>query len=253
MPTSPRLLITLCTYNERENILQLIPEIHGVLPDAHVLVIDDASPDGTGKLVDEMAAQDDRIHALHRSGKLGLGTATIAGFEYGIREGYDLLLNMDADFSHPPRFLPSLVEACDQADVVIASRYVPGGAVVGWGPLRHIMSRGINIYARTMLGLTTRDNSGSFRLYSVAKLAEVDWQQSRAKGYAFEEEILFRLKNVGCTFVEVPFQFEERRFGETKINTQEALSALTILAQLGFERLRPRRSPTGSQENESNT
>lgn len=234
------LLITLCTYNERENLEQLIPEIFSYVPEASILVVDDNSPDGTGEYVDSLAQENSRIHVLHRPGKLGLGTATVAAFRYGISNGYEYLLNLDADFSHPPRFLPSLLEQARFYDLVIGSRYVPGGKIIGWGPKRHIMSQGINLYAKTLLGLKTKDNSGSFRCYRVSKLAEVDWEQSRAKGYAFQEEILFRLRKVNATCQEVPITFEERRFGVTKINWREAVSAAWVLMTL--------RMPTASSD-----
>jgi len=141
---------------------------------------------------------------------------------------------MDADFSHPPRYIPSLIEAAKTADVAICSRYVPGGEVEGWGIKRHLMSQGINAYARIILGLRTRDNSGSFRCFRVDKLAQVNWSQSRSKGYGFQEEILYRLKLVGATFCEVPFRFEERRFGVTKINWREAARAGTDLLAIRF-------------------
>lgn len=237
MPHPSRLLVTLCTYNERENIERLIPEIHAHAPAADVLVIDDNSPDGTGLYADTLAAADPRVKVLHRSAKEGLGVATVAGFRYGIEQGYDLLVNMDADFSHPPRFIPDLLAQAGESDVVIGSRYVPGGGVVGWGLGRHIMSRGINGYARLMLGLRTRDNSGSFRCYRVSRLAQLPLDRIRAKGYAIQEEILFRCRRAGCTLVEVPFQFEERRYGKSKIDWREAVSALRVLFCLGCSRL----------------
>ena len=232
-----RLLVTLCTYNEIENLQSLIPEIHAQMAEAHVLVIDDNSPDGTGDLADQMAATDPRIHVLHRKGKLGLGTATLAGFRYGIEHGYEFLLNMDADFSHHPRYLPALVECMDRVDVGIGSRYVPGGGVEGWNFRRHFMSQGINFYARFFLGLRTRDNSGSFRCYRVAKLKELDLDRVRARGYAFQEEILYRCRRVGCTFEEVPIIFEDRRFGLSKINWRESVAALWVIFRLGIENL----------------
>ncbi|MCB9954170.1 MAG: polyprenol monophosphomannose synthase [Planctomycetaceae bacterium] len=236
-----RTLVTLCTYNERENIELLLPEIWQHLPEAHVLVVDDNSPDGTGEYVASLQPTHPNLHLLQRAGKLGLGTATVAAFQYGIDNGFDLLANLDADFSHPPRFLPALVRGVESFDVAIGSRYVSGGKVDGWGLGRHFMSRSINLYARLMLGLSTKDNSGSFRCYRVNKLAEFDWSKSRAKGYAFQEEILFRLKNVGCTFTEVPIHFEERRFGHTKISWKEAVSAGIVLCQLRLESFLPRR------------
>jgi dolichol-phosphate mannosyltransferase len=236
MTTPARVLVTLCTYNERENVQQLVPDIHRFAPQADILVIDDNSPDGTGVLADELAAADPRVHVLHRPGKLGLGTATMAGFQYGIDRGYDLLINMDADFSHPPRYLPALLTGADRADVTIGSRYCLGGAILGWGPVRHIMSRGVNLYARCVLGLSTKDNSGSFRCYRVTRLREVDWSKAKAQGYAIEEEILYRLKRAGTSFTEVPICYEERRHGVTKINWQEALAAGWVMLALRLER-----------------
>ena len=236
MADGPRILITLCTYNERENLEQLIPAIFSEVPEVSILVIDDNSPDGTGRYVDELSQENTRIQAIHREGKLGLGTATVAGFQHAIEGRFDFLVNLDADFSHPPRFIPALLAERSKADVVIGSRYVPGGQVEGWGLKRHAMSSGINLYARLMLGLKTRDNSGSFRCYRVAKLADVDWSRARSRGYAFQEEILYRLRRAGATFTEVPITFEERRFGHTKINWREAVDAGWDLLRLRFER-----------------
>ncbi len=234
---APQLLITLCTYNECENLPKLIPEIHALAPDADVLVIDDNSPDGTGRLAEEMAAKDSRIKVLHRAGKLGLGTATVAGFRFAIEHGYEQVLNMDADFSHHPRHLPAIRDCLNRVDVAIGSRYIPGGGVVGWNWRRHFMSQGINFYARLFLGLKTRDNSGSFRCYKVAKLAEIDWARIRARGYAFQEELLYRCRAVGCSFEETPITFEDRRFGTSKINWKESVAALWVIFRLGLDRL----------------
>lgn len=232
-----RLLITLCTYNERENIERLIPEIHANLPKADVVIIDDNSPDGTGELADEMAQQDPRIHVLHREGKQGLGTATLAGFRYGIEQGYEFLTNMDADFSHHPRYLTALTDCMERVDVGIGSRYVAGGGVEGWGFKRHFMSQGINFYARCLLGLKTKDNSGSYRCYRVERLKQLNLDLVRSRGYAFQEEILYRLRRIGCTFEETPIIFEDRRYGESKISMKESVSALFGLFWLGIENL----------------
>ncbi|MDA1017273.1 MAG: polyprenol monophosphomannose synthase, partial [Planctomycetota bacterium] len=219
-----RVLVTLCTFNERENIERLIPEIHGHLPSAEILVVDDSSPDGTGELADQLALADPRIHVLHRTGKLGLGTATVAAFRYGTKHEYDYLINMDADFSHHPRYLPALLECMSRVDVAIGSRYVVGGGVVGWGLMRHLMSRSVNIYARLLLRLRSRDNSGSFRCYRVSHLARIDFDQVRARGYAFCEEILYLCRRVGCSFEETPIVFEDRRYGVSKINWKEVVA-----------------------------
>ncbi|MEX0702921.1 MAG: polyprenol monophosphomannose synthase [Planctomycetales bacterium] len=233
--SAPRSLISLCTYNERENLAQIVPEIRAVAPEADILVVDDGSPDGTGRLADEFAANDPHVRVLHRQGKLGLGSAIVAAFRYAIEHGYDYVINLDADFSHPPRYIPDLLAAMDRADVAIGSRYVPGGRIEGWGPKRHFMSRGVNLYARLLLGLPTRDNSGSFRCYRVSLLERLDFDRVRAHGYAFMEEILSRLKRVGCRFVEVPITFEERRHGSSKIDWREAAHALWVIFRLGVE------------------
>lgn len=235
---SNRLLVTLCTYNERENLGLLIPEIQRFAPQADLLVVDDNSPDGTGQLADEMAAADPRIHVLHRPGKQGLGTAILAGFRYGIEQGYDLLINLDADFSHHPRHIPQLLDCMARADVAIGSRYVPGGGVVGWGFKRHFMSQGINWYARLFLGLTTRDNSGSYRCYRINKLAQLDLDRFRSRGYAFQEEALYRCRQLDCIMEETPILFEDRRLGVSKISLKEPLEAFRVIFQLGCDRLR---------------
>jgi dolichol-phosphate mannosyltransferase len=231
----PRILVTLCTYNERENLGSLVPAIRSTLPEADLLVIDDGSPDGTGDLADELATGDSHVHVLHRAGKLGLGSAILAGLRQAIADGYDFVINMDADFSHDPQHLPALLECMQRCDVAIGSRYVPGGGVEGWGPLRHFMSRGINWYARLLLGLSTRDNSGAYRSYRCAKLAEVDFNRVRARGYAFQEEILYRCRLAGCRFEETPIVFRDRRYGTSKINWRESAAALWIILRLGAE------------------
>lgn len=232
-----RVLIILCTYNERENIGRLIPEIHHFAPDADVLVVDDNSPDGTGELADELSREDSRIRVMHRSNKAGLGAATLAAFRYAIEQGYDLVINLDADFSHPPAAIPALREEMKRADVSIGSRYIPGGGIQGWGWLRHFMSRGVNWYSRLFLRLRTRDNSGSYRCYRVSKLAELDFDRVRCKGYAFQEEILYRCRRLGCRFQETPIVFEDRQHGESKINFREVVAALWGILWLGVENL----------------
>jgi dolichol-phosphate mannosyltransferase len=232
-----RLLVMLCTYNERENIGRLIPEIHQHAPDADVLIVDDNSPDGTGELAAAMSGEDTRIRVLHREKKAGLGAATLAGFRLAIEQGYDYLINMDADFSHPPSAIPALRAGMERADVCIGSRYIPGGGIRGWGWLRHFMSRGVNWYSRLLLGLRTRDNSGSFRCYRISKLAELDFDRVRSKGYAFQEEILYRCRRIDCRFEETPIIFEDRRHGSSKINAKEVVTALWGLFRLGLDNL----------------
>lgn len=234
----PRLLVTLCTYNERENLGRLVGEIHAHAPHADVLVVDDASPDGTGRLADELAAADPRVRVLHRMGKLGLGTATLAAFRHALALGYDLVLNMDADLSHPPSAIPRLLECMDAGDVAIGSRYVPGGEIHGWGFGRHVMSRGANFLSRSLLGLTPKDTSGAFRCYRAEILRRIDFDRIVAKGYAFEEEILFRCRQAGARFVEVPIRFDDRLVGRSKVSAKEIVTALRDLGVLAVENLR---------------
>ena len=232
-----RLLVSLCTYNEAENLDQLIPAIHQFVPHANILVVDDDSPDGTGKVADQLAADDSRIHVIHRVGERGLGTATLVAFEFAIAHSYELLINLDADFSHHPRHIPALLDCMRRVDVAVGSRYVSGGGIQGWPLLRHFMSRGINLYARLLLGLKTRDNSGSYRCYRVSRLAQLDFGAVRGRGYAFQEEILYRCRAAGCSFEESPIVFENRRHGESKINGRESLSALWTIFRLAIDRL----------------
>jgi dolichol-phosphate mannosyltransferase len=237
----PKTIISLATYNEIENLPRLIDEILRVAPNVDVLVIDDNSPDGTGDWCDQFAGSDPRLHCLHREGKLGLGTATIAAMRYAIEHGYTYLLNMDADFSHHPRYIPQLIEQMEShtegpCDVMIGSRYVPGGAIEGWSLKRHLMSRGVNWYARSMLGLKARDCSGAFRCYRVSELAKLDFSTIRSRGYSFQEEILWHLKNQQSRFGEIPITFADRVNGVSKIDSREAFSALRIILSLALTR-----------------
>ena len=240
MADSPKILVSVATYNEMENLPDLVSAIHEQLPDADILVVDDNSPDGTGKWCDEKADSDERIHCLHREGKLGLGTAIVAAMRYAIEHEYDYILNMDADFSHHPRYLPALVAGMadgddDICDCMIGSRYVPGGGTKDWPLRRRLMSKGVNLYARIMLGLRTKDCSGSFRCYRVLVLKKVDMSNSRSWGYSFQEEILWHLKRAGARFDETPIIFADRERGQSKIDSKEALSALWILFRLGIK------------------
>lgn len=233
----PRLLVSLATFNEVDNLRPLIAEIRRYAPHASLLVVDDNSPDGTGRLADELQAFLPDIHVLHRTAKLGLGTAMLEAIRFAIEHDYAYFLNLDADFSHPPRFIPDLLAGMGDHDVMIGSRYIKGGGVEGEFNLkRKFMSTGINLYARLLLGLKTRDNSGSFRCYRVSKLAEIDLARVRSRGYSFQEEILFWCRQVGCRMGETPILFENRRAGLSKINKWEAVEALKIILRLGIER-----------------
>jgi dolichol-phosphate mannosyltransferase len=240
---SPRVLVSLATYNERENLRPLAEAIRKTVPFIDLLVVDDNSPDGTGKVADEMAKELPWVTVLHRAGKLGLGTAIIAAMKHAVEKKYDYYINLDADFSHPTRFIPALLDGMTGAggkpgvDVMIGSRYIPGGGVEGeFGVKRKLMSTGVNMYARLLLGLDTKDNSGSFRCYRVSKLALIDFSWVRSRGYSFQEEILFWCRRVGCTFGETPILFENRRSGQSKLHPGEAVRALEIMLGLGVSR-----------------
>ena len=234
---APRVLVSLATYDEASNLRPLVMAIREQAPLVSILIIDDNSPDGTGKIADELRATLPDIHVIHRSGKLGLGTAVLTGMKFAIDNGFDYFLNLDADFSHPPRFIPAILAGMTENDVMIGSRYVPGGGVEGdFNLKRKFMSTGINMYARFFLGLRTRDNSGSFRCYRVEKLRQIDLARVRSRGYSFMEEILYWCRSVGCKFGETPIIFENRRSGYSKINAKEAVKALQIIFELGVDR-----------------
>jgi dolichol-phosphate mannosyltransferase len=234
-----RMLVVVATYNEIENLPRLVDDIFDVAPNVEVLVIDDNSPDGTGDWCEGRMVDDQRFHCIHRAGKLGLGTATIEGFQFAIDNGYDTVLTMDADFSHPPRFINSLFEGVNRqdspVDVTIGSRYVKGGGIEGWPWKRRWMSRWVNRFARLMLGLKARDCSGAFRCYRTEILQQLDFDAIRSRGYSYLEEILWSLKQVGAQFEESPFIFVDRQHGQTKINTREAVTALWIIFRLGIK------------------
>jgi dolichol-phosphate mannosyltransferase len=230
-----RTLVTIATYNEIENVPRLVEEIWQVAPQADILVIDDNSPDGTGKWCDEKSKSEPRLFCVHRAGKLGLGTATIAGMQYAIERGYDYVLNMDADFSHHPRYVPAVLEGMRSADVSIGSRYCPGGGTQDWPFRRRLMSWAVNTYARALLGLAARDTSGAFRCYRVAVLKKLDFAAIRSRGYSFQEEVLWRLKQVGARISETPILFADRERGQSKIDKREALALIWILWRLGVK------------------
>ncbi len=230
---SPRILASLATYNERDNLAPLIAEIHTYLPRADVLVIDDNSPDGTGQLADDLAAADARIHVLHRAGKLGLGTATVAAMRYAMDHGYDYLVNLDADFSHHPRYLPALLAGMDRHDVMIGSRYVKGGGTENWPFVRRLLSKCVNSLARFLMRIPARDTSGAYRCYRVAKLHRVALDKIVSRGYSFQEEVLYRCRKAGCRLGETPIIFADRRAGASKVNSREALRSIGILIYLG--------------------
>lgn len=228
-------LIIIPTYNERDNLKTLCDQILAALPSADLLIVDDNSPDGTGQLADDMAASNPRIQVLHRSGKLGLGTAYIAGFRYALSKGYEYIFEMDADFSHDPVYLPALLGAAkDGAGVVIGSRRVPGGGTENWGISRQFISSGGSLYARTILGLDVRDLTSGFKCFRREVLAAIDLDAVRSNGYSFQIEMTYRAIRKGFSVAEVPIIFIDRRAGQSKMSSKIFAEAMGMVWRLRF-------------------
>jgi dolichol-phosphate mannosyltransferase len=234
--------IILPTYNEADNLAPITRAILEVIPAATVLVVDDNSPDGTGGLADELANTDPRILVLHRDAKEGLGRAYLDGFSRALGEGATRVVQMDADFSHDPAALPALLEPIDAgtADLVIGSRYVPGGGVVDWGIARRIVSRGGSLFARTVLAIAPRDLTGGFKAWRASTLAAVPFDGVHAGGYVFQIEMTFRASRAGARVQEVPITFRDRRVGQSKMSRRIIVEALVVVVQLRAEELRDR-------------
>ncbi len=265
-PVVKDVLFVLATYNEIENLPTLVDAILAIVPNADVLIVDDNSPDGSGVWAQNASQNDLRIKAIIRQNERGLGSAVVAGLRFAVENGYRRVVNMDADFSHPVEIAPRLLARLDgqsldetasqnntqsptsssvrnnstltqePVDVVIGSRYVPGGATPDWPLRRRVMSRCVNAFARLTLGLRTRDNSGSYRCYRVETLRKIDFDEIVSQGYSFFEELLYRLRLVDARFAEIPIVFIDRRFGVSKINRKEALRAVAIMSRLGARR-----------------
>ncbi|MCA8988123.1 MAG: polyprenol monophosphomannose synthase [Planctomycetaceae bacterium] len=233
-----RVAITICTYNEHENLEKLMTKLRQIVPQATLVVVDDNSPDGTSDLAEEWAARDSHVLAFRRLNERGLGTATLFAFQRVLEADFDILVNLDADFSHDPHQIPRLLEQLEQdrADVAICSRYVKEGRIEGWPVKRHLMSKAINTWARFWMKLNIRDCSGSFRAYRCEILKRINFADFRADGYAVQEELLYRCANVGARFVEIPFTFVDRVVGASKINWREAVKAVVVIAQCGMEK-----------------
>jgi dolichol-phosphate mannosyltransferase len=221
-----RALVCLPTYDEAENIGPMTAAILAAAP-VDILVIDDNSPDGTGRIADQIAAREPRVHVLHRKGKEGLGKAYIAGFGWALARDYELVLEMDADFSHNPRYLRGMLEAAHDADLVLGSRYVPGGGTVNWGLGRKILSRGGSLYARTILGLGVRDLTGGFKCFRREVLEEIELETVECSGYAFQIELTYRAHRRGFRVAEIPIVFEDRRVGASKMSRRIVLEAIS--------------------------
>ncbi len=226
------------TYNERENLPKLVGCLRALPGDVHVLVVDDGSPDGTGEIADQLAAADPRVHVLHRSGKLGLGTAYKAGFAYGLQHHYRYLCTMDADFSHSPQSVPALLaKAADGYDLVVGSRYVAGGAVVGSTPLRRLVSYGANWLAHLVLGIAVHDCTAGFRCYRRRVLEGIDLNSIFSSGYSFLIEMAFHVQQAGFRSAEIPITFVNRTEGASKISKREIYKAFYTLLRLRTQTL----------------
>jgi len=231
-----RTLVVVPTYDEAETIVAVLEAVRLAAPDVDVLVVDDASPDGTGKLAEDAAQRLGRIEVLHRDRKAGLGTAYRAGFARGIAQGYDALVEMDADFSHDPGALPRLLEAAEHADVVIGSRYVPGAAIPNWTIARLALSRGGNLYAAFLLSLGVADSTAGYRVYRRDALERMAYETVRAEGYAFQIEMTYRARSAGATIREVPITFIDRAQGRSKMSSAIVVEALALVTLWALER-----------------
>ena len=227
-------LVVIPTYNEAGNLPAIVAAIREALPEAAVLVVDDASPDGTGQLADALAAQYASLAVLHRSGKQGLATAYVAGFRHALQRDYDRVVAMDADFSHDPRYLPALLAATGEADLVIGSRYVPGGRTPDWGLSRRLISGCGNVFARTLLRLPVRDCTAGFKCYRRGVLEALDLDAIHLEGYAFQIETVYQSYRKGFRIKEVPIVFRDRTVGTSKMSAAIVAEALTyVLGRLG--------------------
>lgn len=229
-----RTLVIVPTYNERENLPIITQRLRTAVPSAHLLVADDASPDGTGQLADAIAADDDHVHVLHRPGKQGLGAAYLDGFRWGLAHGFDVIVEMDADGSHQPEQLPALLErVAAGADLVLGSRWVRGGTVVNWPKHREVLSRGGNVYTRLALGIPLRDATGGFRAFHRDALEALDLDAVESQGYCFQVDLAWRAVQAGLTVEEVPITFVERELGASKMSQAIVLEALWRVTQWG--------------------
>jgi dolichol-phosphate mannosyltransferase len=231
-----QVLVVIPTYNERENLGPIVARLHEALPEVHALVVDDGSPDGTGELADQMAAADERVHVLHRTEKAGLGAAYVAGFGWALERDYGVIVEMDADGSHGPEDLPRLLDALTDADLVLGSRYVPGGRVVNWPKYRELISRGGGLYSRLALGAKIRDITGGFKAFRREVLEKINIQSVASQGYCFQIDLTWRTIEAGFEVVEVPITFTERAIGQSKMSGNIVREALWRVTKWGVRR-----------------
>lgn len=230
---SERVLVVIPTYNEAANVEAILARVRGAAPTADVLVVDDASPDGTGAVADRVAATDDGVTVLHRQGKEGLGPAYLAGFRWGLLRSYDVIVEMDADGSHQPEQLHRLLDALPDADVVLGSRWVPGGGVRNWPRHRELLSRGGSLYARTILGVPIRDITSGYRAFRRSALDELHLSDVASAGYCFQVDLATRASRAGLRIVEVPITFIEREHGTSKMSGAIVAEALVRITAWG--------------------
>jgi len=228
-----RVLVLIPTYNERENLPLIVERVLASVPRADVLVVDDGSPDGTGDIADKLAANEERVQVLHRTAKAGLGAAYVAGFRVGLAAGYDVLVEMDADGSHAPEQLPRLLEAVGHSDLVLGSRWVPGGQVINWPKFREVLSRGGNLYTRLALGINLHDATGGYRAYRREVLQTIDLSAISSQGYCFQVDLAWRAVQAGFRVTEVPITFAERERGESKMSGNIVREALLRVTEWG--------------------
>jgi dolichol-phosphate mannosyltransferase len=234
-----RTLVATPTYNEKDNLERFAEALRAAMPDADLVIVDDASPDGTGQIADAIAAKDARVKVIHRAGKLGLGTAYVEAFQRGLQEGYERFFQMDADFSHDVRFLPDMVQALDDGyDLVIGSRNVPGGGVEGWGPGRHFISKGGSLYSRVILGLPIKDLTAGYKAFTSSALRAIDLETVRSNGYSFQIETTYRAARKGLRIKEVPIVFVDRAAGHSKMSYRIFAEAVGLVWKLRFDAMR---------------
>jgi dolichol-phosphate mannosyltransferase len=234
-----RTLIVTPTYNERDNLERFVSEVRAAFPEAHILIVDDASPDGTGEIADAIAAKDANVRVMHRPGKQGLGTAYTQAFARGLQEGYDRFFEMDADLSHDVRYLKDFVRALDEGfDVIIGSRNIPGGGVEGWGVGRHVISKGGSLYSRSILGLGVKDLTSGYKAFTRRALEAIDLASVNSNGYSFQIEMTYRAILKGMRVKEVPIVFVDRRAGKSKMSRKIFAEAVGVVWKLRLDAMR---------------
>lgn len=237
-PPIERVAVLIPTYNERENLPLIVARVRECVPDVDVVVLDDNSPDGTGQVADELAAADPKVTVIHRQGKEGLGAAYLAGFRWALDQGYDAVVEMDADGSHRPEDLPAMLEAAKDADLVIGSRYVRGGTVVNWPLSRKAISMGGNLYIRAILGMPVNDATAGYRVYRAGTLRRIGLDDVESAGYVFQTDLTVRTVRAGLRVVEVPITFIEREIGESKMDGDVVKESMRRITGWGLEHRR---------------